>query len=62
MSFYRPDHARPLHFRSVLLAFLQHLDLNHKEILTSLRKGPYTDDIANTLESVAKEIAQGFEK
>jgi len=42
--------------------YLQHLELNHKDILTALRKGQYTDDIANTLESVAKEIAHGFEK
>jgi F-type H+-transporting ATPase subunit alpha len=42
--------------------FLHHLELNHKGILTALRKGQYTDEIANTLESVAKEIALGFEK
>jgi F-type H+-transporting ATPase subunit alpha len=42
--------------------YLQNLELNHKEILTALRKGQYTDDIANTLEKVAKDIAAGFEK
>ena len=42
--------------------FLHHLELNNKDILASLRQGQYNDDIANTLERVAKEIALGFEK
>ena len=43
-------------------AFLNHLEINNKDLLTSLRKGLFNDDISNTLESIAKEIALGFEK
>ncbi len=42
--------------------FLHHLELNNADLLESLRKGQYNDDIAKALEKVATEVARGFEK
>ncbi len=41
-------------------AFLQLLELKHKEVLADLKKGNYNDEITNKLEAVAKEIMPSF--
>jgi F-type H+/Na+-transporting ATPase subunit alpha len=40
--------------------FLDVLERKHKNILDSLKAGQYTDEITNTLEEVAKEVAKKF--
>ena len=40
--------------------FLDALERKHKNVLDSLKAGQYTDEITNTLEEVAKEVAKKF--
>jgi F-type H+-transporting ATPase subunit alpha len=40
--------------------FLEFLDLKHKDVLADLALGKLSDQITDTLEKVAKEIAEKF--
>lgn len=40
--------------------YLEVLERKHKNVLDSLKAGQYTDEITNTLEEVAKEVAKKF--
>lgn len=40
--------------------FLTALETSHKDILDRLRKGEYSDDITNTLEKVAADVASKY--
>ena len=42
--------------------FLQHLEVNYKDLLNTLRKGKLTDEAITTLEKVAKELSAKYEK
>jgi F-type H+-transporting ATPase subunit alpha len=41
-------------------AFLQVLELKHKDILAELKKGNYNDEITGKLEAIAKEVMPSF--
>jgi F-type H+-transporting ATPase subunit alpha len=41
--------------------FLHELEEKHKDVLESLRKGLFPDDVLKTLEKVASEVAKKFE-
>lgn len=41
--------------------YLHDLEINHKEVLETLRKGQLTDEVIKTLEQVAVEVAKKFE-
>jgi len=40
--------------------YLQNLELHHKEVLNTLKKGNLTDEATSTMENVAKELIQRF--
>jgi len=42
--------------------FLHHLELNYKEMLSTLREGKLTDEAISTIEKVAKELSAKYEK
>ncbi len=42
--------------------FLHHLEINHKNILDTLRSGVINDEVTGTLEKAAAEVSRGFEK
>lgn len=41
-------------------AYISVLETSHKDVLESLRKGQYTDELTNTLEKVAKDVAAKY--
>ncbi|HKK67198.1 MAG TPA: F0F1 ATP synthase subunit alpha [Bacteroidales bacterium] len=43
-------------------AFLEHMNMKHKDVLKQLAEGKYTDEIKETLTTVAKDIRTQFEK
>jgi F-type H+-transporting ATPase subunit alpha len=43
-------------------AFLEHMNIKHKDVLEALAAGKYTDELKETLTSVAKDIRTQFEK
>ncbi|MBN1252756.1 MAG: F0F1 ATP synthase subunit alpha [Bacteroidales bacterium] len=42
------------------IQYIEHLELKHKELMKSLSEGKLTDEVINTLETVAKEIVESF--
>lgn len=42
--------------------YLHHLEINHQDVLETLREGKLTDEVLKTLEDVAKDLAKKYEK